>query len=169
MDWVSDELSREETIVSWRLVKDLERSYDHPDTHASREARSIPEYPHIWFLGEKYLKFSYPDMRRKGVTKDSSIIPRIPRQKIYEWDESPDRRAGGELSDIPVSCLWMCLPQASRPDDVGTHEWSEGEMRFEIPQIAPSIPLATSLAVSLYPEARRWTETREYQCREVLW
>ena len=147
----------------------MAEAYDGPYIDSSSVTTIIRLMSKIRLLAEGYWQSSYPDRMRKRMTKDSCDIPRISMKTIYGWYESSDRVTRGELSDIPVSCLWMCLPQASRPDDVGTHEWSEREVRFEIPQIAPGIPLATSLAVSLYPEARRWTETREYQCREALW
>lgn len=67
-------------------------------------------------------KYKTPKVRRKRVTEDACDISHLSREVIHGWYESTDRRAGSKLTYIPLSRLLMHFSEASRPDDMGTHE-----------------------------------------------
>ena len=75
------------------------------------------------------------------------------RERIYGWDESPDRGTRGEFSDIPVYCLWVSLSQTSGPDDLGPYGRSEKGVRYTISSISFCFSLTSALAITLHPEA----------------
>jgi hypothetical protein len=92
---------------------------------------------------------------RKRMTKNPRFVPRISRQKVYGWYESSDRVTRGELSYLDLSRLWMRITASSCPDDLGEDAGSPAKVRYQVPEVTPGISLATALAITLHPEARR--------------
>ncbi len=87
------------------------------------------------------------------MTKNTRIIPHIPRSEIYGWYESPDRVTGSEFSNIGISRLWMYITETGSSYDLGSYARSQVKVRRQVSQITSGIPLPTALAITLHPEA----------------
>ena len=103
------------------------------------------------------------------MTENFGFIPCISRTQIYVKHESPYRVTICEFSYLTISRLWLYITQASGTDDMGSYEWSQGEVRCTIPPLTTSISLTTPLAIAFYTKTRGWASTWDGKCYDPLW